>query len=294
MINYDTLQRFLFTNGQVRGEIVRMRASYQAILERHPYPLPIRKLLGQALASVALISATLKFKGSLILQIENGGPVKVLVAQSDHEFHVRGLAQWEEDKVALEMLDCGFEEGRLALTLIPEKGERYQGIVMLQGRNIGWALEVYFRDSEQLSTVFFVCADEETVAGMLLQVLPHEIKTEQAENFWEHIRHLARTLTEEEFLTLDNEQILHRLFHEETIQLFDPEPVAFRCSCSIDRMERALLLMSHEEIQELLQAYKKVDVRCEFCNNQYTFDAVDINRILTDGKTVVSDSTTRH
>jgi molecular chaperone Hsp33 len=294
MIEYDTLQRFLFADAHVRGEIVRMRASYQAILERHHYPLTIRKLLGQALASSALLSATIKFEGSLILQIESTGPVKVLVAQCNDQFHVRGLAQWQEDASVEELEHAAFAKGRLALTITPKQGERYQGIVELQGANLAASLEKYFRDSEQLPTLLILCANEETVAGMLLQVLPHELQTTQVENFWEHVVHLARTLTEREFLTLGNQEILHRLFHEETIQLFDPEPVAFRCSCSIERMERALLIMQQEELQELLQMHKKIDVTCEFCNYQYSFDAVDIAKLFADGKNVINDSTRQH
>lgn len=293
MIEYDTLQRFLFKHAHVRGEIVRLRNTYHAISERHPYPMPIRKLLGETLAATALLSATIKFQGSLILQIESKGPVQLLVAQSDHEYHLRGLAQWQEEVSDEVLAQQTLSRGRLALTITPKEGERYQGIVELRGENLATALEKYFHDSEQLPTLLYLCADETTVAGMLLQSMPQENAAEQ-KDFWEHVVHLTRTLTDQELLNLNNQTILHRLFHEEDLQLFDAEPVAFRCTCTIERMERALLLMSYAELQELLQTHKKVIVTCEFCNNQYSFDAVDVAKLFADSQHVISDSSTRH
>lgn len=275
---HDTLQRFLFTTTKIRGEIVRLQSSYQAIMERHPYPLPIRKLLGEALAAIALLSATIKFEGTITLQIQNEGPVRLLVAQSDHEQHLRGLAQWQEDATE-EALSQALNQGQLALIIAPKKGENYQGIVSLTGKSLAAALEGYFHESEQIPTLLFLCADEKSAVGMLVQLMPDDRSSEHY-HFWEHISHLTKTITANELLTLDNQKILNRLFHEETLTLFDPEPVSFRCTCNIERMERALLLMDKKELEELLRTHKKVVVTCEFCNNHYAFDAVDIAKIF--------------
>jgi molecular chaperone Hsp33 len=274
----DTLQRFIFTTTHIRGEIVRLDDSYQAIFDRHPYPLPVRKLLGEALTATALLSAILKFEGTLTLQIQSDGPIKLLVTQSDEKFHLRGLAQWQEDASDAELAQP-LGQGQLALTITPKQGERYQGIVALTGDNLAAALQNYFHQSEQLPTFLFLCTNKTAAAGMLLQLMPDD-RSQEKYDFWEHVQHLAHTLTAKELLELDNQQILKRLFHEETLRLFDPEPVTFRCTCSIERMGRALLLMDRAELQDLLRVEKQVVVTCEFCNNQYVFDQATVNQIL--------------
>ena len=291
MIEHDTLQRFIFENSNVRGEIVRMRASYQAVSERHPYSSNLKQLLGQALATTALLSSTIKFDGSLILQTQGSGPLKLLVAQSTHDHHVRGLAQTDEENLYFEDFASAIGKGHLAITIIPKEGERYQGIVAITGNNLADTIETYFQQSEQLPTILLLASDQESVSGLLLQNMP-DLQTEAKQYFWEHVVHLARTLSSPELLELSNQEILKRLFHQEDIRLFDSEPVSFRCDCSIERMERALLTVGHEEIKSILTEYKKVTVTCEFCNYQYNFDAIDIENLFAVGS--AGNSSTQH
>lgn len=291
MIQYDTLQRFLFENTNVRGEMIRMRASYQAVSEHHPYAPTVKQLLGQALAATALLSSTIKFEGSLILQTQGDGPLKVLVAQCTHEHHVRGLAQTEDENLIVDNFAAAIGKGHLAITIIPKEGERYQGIVAITGNNLADTVETYFQQSEQLPTILLLASNEESVSGLLLQSMP-DLQTQAKQNFWEHIVHLARTLSSQELLELPNEEILKRLFHEEDVRLFGSEPVSFRCDCNIERMERALLIVGHEEVKSILAEYKKVTVICEFCNYHYDFDAIDIENLFKVGS--VGSSSTKH
>lgn len=291
MIEYDTLQRFMFEQTNVRGEIVRLRASYQAVSERHAYPKAVKQLLGEGLLSAALLSATIKFDGSLILQIQSQGPINLLVAQSTHDLHLRGLAKWD---TTINNLTPTFGTGHLAITIIRNESERYQGIVSLEANNLAASIENYFKQSEQLATYILLAADENTAAGILLQQLP-DVVTESSENFWEHINYLARTLTNQELLTLPNLEILKRLFHEEDIRLFDTEPVTFRCNCDIGRMEKAVAVLGETEAKKLLNEDKTITVTCEFCNYHYQFDAIDIAKIFATNLTsIITDAKQRH
>lgn len=280
IIPSDNLQRFLFEKLPVRGQLIRLHKSYTAILDRHPYPLTIRKLLGETLAATSLLSAILKFSGSLTLQINSEGPIKLLVAQADYQQHIRGLAIWdgEIDETKLQEM---LTNGRLMISIDPGQGmERYQGIVALKGESISSVLENYFASSEQLPTFIYLNASEEHVVGLLLQVMPGTYDKDPA-IAWEHLTHLSNTLTAHEMHTLDNETILHRLFHEEDVRLFEPEPVIFYCSCSSERMERAIINMGREDALAFVKQKKVITVTCEFCNRHHDFDAVDVAKIFS-------------
>jgi molecular chaperone Hsp33 len=273
----DSLIRFVLENRPIRGEIVYLDDSYREVMNRHPYPLEIQKLLGELLASASLLSATLKYEGSLIIQIQGNGPISLLLAQSDSERHIRGLAKWEGN------IPADFNEavgqGKMAITIDPGKGsERYQGIVELRGNNIARIVENYFYQSEQLPTYLFLCADESRAVGFLVQSLPQE--QNQITEDWFHIEELVRTLTAKELLELPAEIILHRLFHEETVKIFEPQPVVFYCRCSRDAMAKAIYTMGKEEARKLAEEHQVVSVTCEFCNKKEDFDRVDLERIF--------------
>lgn len=280
MIEKDTLQRFLFKDAQIRGEIVRLNSAYDAIAERHPYPLSVKQFLGQALTASALLSATIKFSGRLTLQIQCDGPLNLLVVQSDEKFNMRGLAKWQGENVTDSFANA-FGTGHLAITISPTEGERYQGIVSLNNDSLAGSLETYFHQSEQLPTCICLFANDKTAGGILLQAMPADT-TEGRYQFWEHLIQLTRTLTADELLTLANKTILNRLYHEEDIVLFDSEPVAFRCDCSIEKMQRALVILGEQEVNDILQVNKLVSVTCEFCHYRYDFDKADVAKIFSD------------
>jgi molecular chaperone Hsp33 len=277
MSDTDALQRFLFEGTQVRGELVHLDASWRAVLSRHPYPETVRGPLGEALAATVLLTGTLKFDGALILQVQGEGPLRTLVAQATHGRTIRGLARWEGEVPAGE-IEAVFGTGRLVLTLEPEGGERYQGIVPLFGANLAEALETYFRTSEQLGTRLWLAAGPQRAAGLLLQRLPGY---QGGEDDWTRIATLADTLTGEELTGLPTETLLHRLFHEEDLRLFEPEPVAFRCTCSRGRIEETLRALGEEELEATLAQEGQVEVSCEFCNRIYRWDLVDARQIFT-------------
>lgn len=278
MSNSDHLYRFVFEDAGVRGELVRLDATWRAVLAIHPYPATVRRQLGEALAAVQLLAGTFKLAGSLILQIQGDGPVRTLVAQATHNRTLRGLARWQ-GMVPERPLTAVFGEGRLILTIEPIRGERYQGIVPLAGADLAGALEAYFGASEQLPTRLWLMADEDRAAGLMLQRLP---AAHGSREDWARIGLLADTLTPRELGRLAAEDLLYRLFHEERVRIFEPDPIAFRCTCSRERVEGVLRALGRTEVEDILAEHGAIEIDCEFCNRHYRLDSVDALKLFTD------------
>ena len=295
----DTLQRFLFENLAVRGELVHLDATWQAVLERHDYPPAVQKVLGELMSAVSLLMATLKFKGQLIAQIQGDGPINLLVVEGSSDKTLRAMATCKEgvQEFSDESLAGLFGDARLVITLEPEQGERYQGIVALSGENIAAALTDYLLRSEQLDTGIWLVADDKQAAGLLIQKLPETKETQYHSNIlgvteagsdkdldgWNRIQQLSSTIKDEELLELSAKEIIHRLYHEEDIRMFDAELISFRCRCSRERVAKMLLSLGAEEVQNMIKELSKIEVACEFCNHNYSFDAVDTEQLFTSG-----------
>jgi len=277
---HDSFRRFLFEEAGVRGELVRLDASWQAVLERHPYPDSVLVQLGQALAAAVLLSATIKLKGSLILQAQGAGPLHTLVAQATERRTIRGLARWKEAPPASADLAAVFGAGHLALTIQNEGSEPYQGIVGLEGRNLAEAIQNYFLRSEQLATRIWLAADAERAVGLFIQEMPAQHGEQQD---WERLALLADTVTSRELLWLPAEKLLYRLFHEERVRMFEPETVSFQCNCSRERIGTVLRSLGRQEIAGLIRQSGRVEVGCEFCNHRYRFDSIDVESLFTEG-----------
>lgn len=285
MPDNDLLHRFLIENTRVRGEMVHLNASWKAVLERYDYPENVKAILGEAFAACALLSATIKFDGSLILQIRGDGPLHLLVVQATSKGTFRGLARWQAD-VPEKGLDEIFGNGQMVMTIEQPNGKPYQGIISLQGEHIKDTIENYFTQSEQLNTRLWLASDNETCSGFLLQELPateeQESTIDKGHDSWEHAVHLASTLTQHELLSLATTDILHRLFHQEDIRLYEPEPLSFRCGCSRERIDSVILSLGIIEARDIIKEQGNIQVDCEFCNSQYIYDKVDIEQLFVD------------
>ncbi|MGY2236232.1 Hsp33 family molecular chaperone HslO [Pseudomonas gingeri] len=293
----DYTQRFIFDDSDTRGELVSLERSYAEVLAKHPYPEPVAQLLGELMAAAALLVGTLKFDGLLILQARSEGAVPLLMVECSSEREIRGLARYEADQVApgASLADL-MPNGVLALTVDPIQGQRYQGIVDLDGSTLSECFTNYFVMSQQVGTRFWLNADGQRARGLLLQQLPADRLKDEEERAasWQHITALATTLTAEELLGLDNETVLHRLYHEEAVRLFDIQPLSFRCSCSRERSGNALVSLGLEDAQELVvERGGVVEIDCQFCNQRYLFDAADIAQLFA-GAGVDTPSDTRH
>lgn len=284
MTDKDLLHRFIFDNAPVRGGIVHLTQSYQEIMQQHQYPTPIRRLLGEALAAITLLSSIIKFKGRLTLQFRGKGQLKLFVAQCNQALELRALAQWDGE-LSQENISAALTQGVLAIMMEPDVpgGKRYQGIVEWQGNSLAESIEGYFRQSEQLPTRIWLSVNETTAAGLLLQVMPNE-KPELFESDWEHLAILTQTVTQDELLTLNHTDLLNRLYVEEDVRLFEPNSVSFRCDCSTARSEQAVKLLGPEEAEQELKEKQNLIVTCEFCSREFIFDRVDVARIFKDGE----------
>lgn len=283
MPQFDYLQRFLFEHHAVRGEMVFMRDVFQTVTQQRNYPVAVQHLLGQAMAATALLSATIKYKGTLILQSQTTGQVNLLVVQCDQHLNMRATARWRDDSDFSQPL---LGEGQMIITVSPDNTtDRYQGIVNLESNNLNKNLENYFEQSEQLPTKLWLAADNDQAVGLLIQKMPNLQSGEHAAGeewgYWEHIHTLAATITEKELLSLDATTILHRLFHEEDVRLYEQQPVNFRCGCDKNKMVQALKTMGEEEVRDILNTYHLVEVTCDFCNNTYAFTQDDIDQVFT-------------
>jgi len=304
------LQKFIFEGLPVRGMIVRLTDGWREVLERRAasgeWSPAVRDMLGQMAAAATLMQANLKFNGALILQVQGDGPVKLAVAESlsDLRFRVTAKVQGEvpADARFVDLVNQ-HGQGRCAITLDPQDrqpGQQpYQGVVPLDAPDggpvgdVATMLEHYMRQSEQLETRIVLAANGDVAAGLLIQRLPIEGagnlagelgKAGQAEHDDEaftRIAHFAATLTADELLTLDAATILHRLFWEEPLRVFEPQTPRFACSCSADRVRTMLKNLGREEAESILAERKDIEIACDFCGTQYRFDAVDVGALFS-------------
>ncbi len=277
----DASQRFLFDNTDIRGELVTLSTSYRETVEGHDYPAAVGQLLGKFLAAGVLLGSTIKFDGRLVLQARGDGQLSLVMSEYTSAGEVRGIARFPQAPEGTQFTDL-VGKGTLVITVDSRRGDPYQGIVALESDDLAQCLQDYFRQSEQLSSWFIVAANEERVSAMMLQQLPTQLQKDpelRAEQ-WAHAMHLAQTLTEEELLSLDNATILHRLYHEEELRLFEPRGVRYQCSCSRERTARALLAIGQAEVYSIVAEQGLVAISCEFCGREYKFAPAEIDRLF--------------
>ena len=300
--NLDTLQRFVFENSAVRGNLVNLTQTLNLALNQQQLPKGLRKALGELMAASALLAATLKMNGALVMQIQSTGTLKLLVVEcttiTGEALKMRATAKWSEDITDEQDLFELVEHAQFMITLDPkESGQAYQGIVPLEGSSISAALENYMLLSEQIDTRIFLTCDGDSAAGMLIQKLPetmNQLTLDRDEDTWARVGHLASTITDDELLHLPTETLLTRLFHQEDVRLFEPTATEFFCSCSRDSVSNMLRMLGDEEILGIIEERGNIEVNCDFCNALYTFDKVDAAQLLVSEAAVVTPSAKIH
>ncbi|WP_434627035.1 Hsp33 family molecular chaperone HslO [Chromobacterium sp. CV08] len=279
MNQHDTLQRFLFDGAPVRGALVRLDGAWQQVLARRAYPEVLKTILGEMMAASVLMAANLKFDGALILQIHGSGALKLAVVECNHDRTVRATAKWDGELADKPLAELLGEGGKFVLTLEPrlDKNQTWQGIVALEGASVGEMLENYMLRSEQLDTTLVLASGDDAAAGMLLQRLPEGHGEPEG---WNRIQMLGRTLKAEELLGLGAEDILHRLFHEEQVRVFEREAVSFNCNCSRERVGDMLTMLGGQEVGDVLLEQGSIEIVCDYCNQHYVFDEEDANQLF--------------
>ncbi|MGZ3158965.1 MAG: Hsp33 family molecular chaperone HslO [Burkholderiaceae bacterium] len=289
----DTLQKFMFENTAVRGELVELSETWKQVQARTDYPKAVKTLLGEMLAAAALLSANLKFNGALIMQIHGDGPVRLLVVECDSELQLRATAKLVpnaiiDDEATLPQLVNVTGQGRFVITLDPKDklpGQQpYQGIVPLDGDSTASVIENYMLRSEQLDTKLWLAADANVARGLLLQKLPNEggidVPGDDELEAWNRTVALASTLGKEELLSTDISTVMRRLFWEETIRIFDPKHPHFHCSCTREKVGNMLMMLGQDEIKSALAEMESLAIDCEFCGQHYDFDKVDCAQLF--------------
>jgi molecular chaperone Hsp33 len=299
MHDRDCLHRFLFEHYPIRGHIVHLDAAWRALLEHREYPVVVRDALGEAAAAAILLAATLKFEGTLSLELRGKGPMHLMLAQCSSDLGVRAVARYRDGVEEPGLLSLS-GAGNLTVTLENDDlSQRYQGVVPLESNRLTDCLEDYFQNSEQLPTRLWLHADERGVSGMLLQRLPDDAiagraaavagvpqavsSHEEIEDAWRRAQLMADTLKPGELRSLTDKQILQRVFAEDDVRMFESTPVFFRCRCSRERVIGMLRSLGADEIRSILAERGNVEVRCDFCNRAYQFDSVDVEHLLSPG-----------
>jgi molecular chaperone Hsp33 len=308
---------FVCDGAPVRGEIVSISTAWQAVLERRNDPPAVRRILGDFVGAATLLSASLKFDGTLIIQAQSKGPIQLLVVECKSDLSMRATVKLSVDpsKIATdaslgELLDAS-NSGRLVITLDPSEREPgqapYQGIVALQQQHgklfkpvssAAEAIGLYMQNSEQLDTRIWLASNDTHIGGLLLQRLPDSgghvhLDAQTAAEGWIRIQTLGETITNEELLSLPPKTILRRLFLEEStengVRSFPPRQIRFSCRCSRNKVADILRMLGEEEVQSILAEQGTVETICEFCAKPYRFDAVDCLQVFkTD---LLSDAT---
>ncbi|WP_373988394.1 Hsp33 family molecular chaperone HslO [Duganella sp. BuS-21] len=294
----DTLQKFIFDNAAVRGELIDISATWRDVLSRRDYPVPVKKVLGQMTAAAALLSANLKFNGSIVMQIHGDGPVNLLVVECDADLRLRATAKLVDggevaDDANLTALVNAHGKGRFVITLDPADklpGQQpYQGIVPLDGNEVATVIENYMLRSEQLDTKLWLAADDNVSRGLLLQKLPYHggkaeatpLNEEDALETWNRAVILGSTLKEQELLETGIDVLIQRLFWEETIRVFDPLHPQFHCSCTREKVGNMLKMLGRPEVDSVIEEHGVVAVNCDFCGQHYEYDKVDCAQLFT-------------
>ena len=287
MSQQDVLNRYLFDDKHARGELVQLNQSYQDIVANHQYPDGIKALLGELLAATCLLTATLKFEGEIAVQLqgEKDAPINYMAINGDHQQNMRGVAKLNQATSDTD-LHTLIGKGIMVITIRPNKGEPYQGVVPLEKPTLAECLANYFETSDQIPTTIWLFTDinENKAAGCLVQLLPDSDDKAQQLADYDHLCALTQTIKAEEIFNLAAAELLHRLYHDEQVRLFDPQAVSFRCSCSEEKCLNAIAQLGVEEIKSILEEENTISMTCDYCLTTYAFDEQHLSPYLSETK----------
>lgn len=286
MSQLNVLNRYLFTDAHARGELVQLSSSFKSIIKNHNYPAGVEKLLGELLSATCLLTATLKFEGDITVQLQGDGPVGYMSVSGNNNQQMRGIAKMAEETSA-ETLQTLIGKGTMIITIRPSVGEAYQGVVALDKETLADCLAHYFEVSEQIPTKIWLFSDtkQQLSAGALVQLLPDgdgsiENKEQQLSDF-EHLCQLTNTIKGEEVFSLEAEALLYRLYHQEQVNIFEPQAVTYVCGCSADKCLSAISQIEPSEIKAILAEQGKISMTCDYCITTYDFDELSLQSFIS-------------
>jgi molecular chaperone Hsp33 len=285
MSNTDVLNRYLFDEKHARGELVQLENSFQHMIANHNYPDGVKALLGELLAATALLTATLKFEGEIAVQLQGDGPVSYLAINGNNHQQMRGVAKLAQETEATSLFEL-IGKGVMVITIRPTQGEAYQGVVALDKPTLAECLAQYFETSDQIPTSIWLFTDleQQKVAGSLVQLLPDSGDKEQQMADYEHLCQLTNTIKAEEIFSLDAEDLLYRLYHQEDVRIFEPQKISFQCSCSEQKCLSTVSQLSPAELRDIIAEQGSVSMTCDYCLTTYAFDEQQLSSVLSETK----------
>ncbi len=294
----DISRPFQLEQSALRGRLIRLGDTIDIVLTRHKYPTEVSRLLGEMFVLAATLAGGLKFKGTFSLQTRSNGPISLMVADCTDEGAMRGYAKFDADAVAgvSEQTVPGLlGEGHFAVTVDQiNQATAYQGLVELEGETLTDCMHKYFRQSEQVKTGMKVAVEQIAASAgrpawragaVMVQCLPEEETDDDGDKAledWRRTMLLLGTVKDTELVDpdLSPESLLLRLFHEEGVRVFDPQPLSFRCRCSRERVETLLQQFKTSDIEDMKRDDGTLEVTCEFCNETYQFEESAVETIL--------------
>jgi molecular chaperone Hsp33 len=277
----DSVTRFVFERAALRGALVGLDEAYRDSIRLHPYPPRLARLLGETMGAMCLLANSLKFEGSLILQLQGAGPVRLLVVECDASLRLRATAQWSgdiDDAASLVELAGDPRRSRMVLTLDPKDGgPLYQGIVALEAASVASLFEHYLAASEQIASRLWLEADDSRVRGLLLQRMPGATDADTAT--WARAV-AAVDAASTPFAASDAHGLLAALFRDDDVRAFRPRTPHAACSCSRERVAGALKMLGSGEVESILAEQGAIGVNCEFCNRRYEFSAAEARALF--------------
>jgi len=286
-MNDSTVRRFLFDALDIRGAVVRLGDCWQEMQAGRDYAPPVAELLGEMAAVTALIAAQLKQPGRLTFQLRGDGPIKLLVMDCNEALQMRGMARTDENIAAApapELLGAN-QGGHLLLTLeMPHAREPYQSIVPMVGDSVAQIFEHYLEKSEQQASRLFLAAGPESAACLFLQKMPDADQRDP--DGWQRLMSLAETVKPGELLSLNAEDLLGRLFHEDMdahgLRLYEPHPVQYHCPDIRDKVRDMIISLGRDEAQAIVEEHGEIHVRDDICNREYRFSADEVQALFAD------------
>lgn len=283
MYTKDSIQQFILSNQNIKGALVHLDKSYKESHIRHNFPDEVKKTLGELLSAATIFSTTTKFQGKITLQLQSNGPIQLMVVQITHEKKLRASVNYDNNTSTPKSLKEQFPKGTFIISIEPETGKRYDGVIEILKDSISQCLEQYFNQSEQLPTFFRTFSTKDSVAALFIQQLPQSaetsIQSDSQKKKWEHIRILTETITEKELLVDDNNTILYKLYHEEEVHIFDEQSVQYKCNCTRDKFLAAIRGLGAIEIEKMIAEGKPIEIRCQFCGKEQSFSVTDLTEL---------------
>jgi len=279
-MSVNAVQRFLFKELNIRGQHIQLQESWQEMIKDRHYPEAIVKLLGELTAMSVLMANGMKHQGRITMQVQGSGPITLLVVDVTHDLKIRGVAKTNKDITTETTVDELLGDGQILMTLENTQTQHhFQSYVPREGDSVAQAFETYLSQSEQLPSKLWLTADETNLGGVMIQKMP-ETDGHDADG-WERIVHLTTTVKDEELKELDSEALLHRLFHEELLELFDAEQVIYECPQDRQRVVNMLFSLGEEEVRRVLKEQGEIVIHNEMCNYHLRFNEDEINEIFT-------------